>query len=299
MTTSGQRKLRGLWQRTWPCLLAVIFALLALVRDMPPGWGRAVIALPTAILVPGALTLGALMGRRRIDGIAFGFLSALLGVLWLAFASLILFVAHVLITAGSTFGCLLAVCTLLAIAAQLRIFARDRPIKAESENIPASLLAGSESSNVKVLAYNLAAVAGGIALLVGGTYSYMHGSRPEPSDYTWIAWSGPPVTGIISVGPSGTSLPFTIEYHAATSGEYQLAATWGSSTDPHSLAKPVSLQLRPESTMNGRLSIPDPPGGCTYRIVVTLTQLHGAAHRSWSINADVRGRAARANVCAG
>ena len=299
MTTSGHGKLRAVWQRTWPCLLSVFFALLALVRDMPPGWGRAVIALPTAVLVPGALTLGALMGRRRVDPIAFSFLSALLGVLWLAFASLILFVAHVLITAESTFGCLLAICTLLAIAAQLRIFARDRPIQVESENMPASLLDGSESSNVKALAYNLAAVAGGIVLLVGGTYSYIHGSHPEPSDYTWIAWSGPPVTGIISVGPSGTSLPFTIEYHEATSGEYQLAATWGSSTNPHSLAQPVRLRLRAESTMNGRLSIPAPPGGCTYRIVVTLTQLHGAAHRSWSINADVRGRAARANVCAG
>jgi hypothetical protein len=189
--------------------------------------------------------------------------------------------------------------TLLAIVSQLRISAGDPPSQAESEDVPASLLDGSEPSIVKTLAYNLAALAGGIVLLVGGTYSYMHGSHPAPSDYTWIAWSGPQVTGIISVGPAGTSLPFTIEYHEATSGEYQLAATWGSSTDPHSLATPVTLRLRPESTMNGRLAIPAPPGGCTYRVVVTLTRLHGASHLSWFINADVRGRAARANVCAG
>jgi hypothetical protein len=287
------------WQRAWPSLLTVIFAALALVRDMPPGWGRAVVALPIAILVPGALTLGALLGRRRIDAIAFSLLTALLGVLWSAFASLILFVVHVLITAESTFVGLLVICTLLAIAAQLRISVADPPpVQTESENIPASLLDGSESSIGRTLAYNLAAVAGGIALLVGGTYGYMHDSAPEPSDYTWIAWSGPQVTGIISVGSSGTSLPFTIEYHEATAGEYQLAATWGSSTDPHALAKPVRLRLRPESTMNGRLSIPAPPGGCTYRLVLTLTRLQGAAHTSWFINADVRGSAAPANVCA-
>lgn len=289
----------NLWQRTWPCWLVVIFAALALVLKLPGGWGRAVVALPIAILVPGALTLGASRGRRRIDWVAASFLSALLGVLWTAFASLILFVVHVLITAGSTFVCLLVICVLLAIAAQLRISLENLPTQAESEDIPASLMDGSESSVVKTLAYHVAAVAGGILLLVAGTYSYVHGSLPAPADYTWIAWSGPQVTGIISVGPSGTSLPFTIEHHEATSGEYKLAATWGSATQPHSLAKPVTLQLGPEGTLNGRLSIPAPPGGCTYRLVLTLTQLHGVAQKSWFINADVRQREARVNVCAG
>jgi hypothetical protein len=298
MTTGRHKKGVGLWLRTWPCWLVVIFAALSLVRYMPGGWGRAVVALPIAILVPGALTLGAWRGRRRIDWVASGFLSALLGVLWSAFASLILFVAHVLITAGSTFVCLMAICVPLAIAAQLRISTENLPIQAESEDIPVSLLDGSESSVVKTLCYHVAAVAGGILLLVGGTYSYVHGSLPAPADYTWIAWSGPQVTGIISVGASGTSLPFTIEHHEATSGEYKLTATWGSSTQPHALAKPVTLQLAPERTLNGRLSIPAPPGGCTYRLVVTLTQLHGAAQKSWFINADVRQRGARVNGCA-
>ena len=299
MAIRRRKKRRGLWQRTWPCWLVVIFAALALVQDMPAGWGRAVIALPIAILVPGTLTLGALLGGRRIDVVAFSFLSALLGVLWSAFAMLILFLAHVLITAGSTVVCLLAICALLATIAQWRIAYEGQPIQVESEDIPASLLDANESTFLKTLGYNIAAVAGGILLLVGGTYSYMHGSHPEPDDYTWIAWSGSPVTGIISVGPSGTSLPFTIEHHEAASGEYQLTATWGSSTNPHSLAKPVKLQLGPESTMNGRLSIPSPPGGCTYRLVVTLTQLHGVARNSWFINADVGQRGARVNACAG
>ena len=146
-----------------------------------------------------------------------------------------------------------------------------------------SLLDGSESSTVRTFGYHVAALAGGILLLVGGTYSYLQGSLPAPSDYTWIAWSGPQVTGIISVGPSGRSLPFTIEHHEATAGEYKLTATWGSSTHPHSLAKPVTLQLAPEGTLNGWLSIPAPPGGCTYHLVVTLTQLHGSAQKSWFI----------------
>jgi hypothetical protein len=298
--TMGRHERRGsLWQRTWPCWLVVIFAALALVREMPGGWGRAVVALPIAILVPGALTLGAWRGRRRIDWVASGFLSALLGVLWFAFASLILFVAHVLITAGSTFVCLLALCVLLAIAAQLRISTENLPIEDGSEDIPVSLLDGSESSVVKTVGYHAAAVAGGILLLVGGTYSYVHGSLPAPADYTWIAWSGPQLTGVIAVGPAGASLPFTIEHHAATAGEYRLTATWGGPAQPHSLANPVTLQLAPEGTVNGRLSIPAPPGGCTYRLVVTLTQLHGAAQKSWFINADVRQRGARLNVCAG
>jgi hypothetical protein len=299
MTTGRHKNHGSLWQRTWPCWLVVIFAALALVLELPGGWGRAVVALPIAILVPGALTLGAWRGKRRIDWVASSFLSALLGVLWTAFASLILFVLHVLITTGSTFVCLLAICVLLAIAAQLRISTADLSIQAESEDIPVSLLDGSEPGVVKTFGYHFAALAGAILLLVGGTYSYAHGSLPAPAGYTWIAWSGQPVTGIISVGPSGTSLPFTIEHHEATSGEYQLTATWGSPTQPHSLAKPVTLQLAPGGTLNGRLSIPAPPGGCTYRLVVTLTQLHGAARKSWFINADVRQRAARVNVCAG
>jgi hypothetical protein len=298
MTTGRHKKRGSLWQRAWPCWLVVVFAALSLVREMPGGWGRAVVALPIAILVPGALTQGAWRGRRRIDWVAFSFLAALLGVLWTAFASLILFVAHVLITADSTFVCLLAICVLLAIAGQLRISAEDPTIQAESEDIPVSLLDGSEPSVARTFGYHVAAVAGGILLLVGGTYGYTHGSLPAPAGYTWIAWSGPPVTGIISVGPSGTSLPFTVEHHEATSGEYKLTATWGSSTRPHSLAKPVTLHLGPEGTLTGRLSIPAPPGGCTYRLIVTLTQLHGAAKRSWFINADVRQRGARVNICA-
>jgi hypothetical protein len=299
MTTGRHKKNGNLWRRTWPCWLVVIFAALALVREMPGGWGRAVVALPIAILVPGALTQGAWRGRRRIDWVAFSFLSALLGVLWTAFASLILFVAHVLITAGSTFVCLLAICVLLAIAAQVRVFTESVTVQGEPDDIPASLLDGSEPSVGRTLGYHVAAVAGGILLLAGGTYNYAHGSLPAPADYTWIAWSGPQVTGIISVGPSGASLPFTIEHHEATAGEYKLTATWGSSTHPHSLAEPVALQLGPERTLNGRLSVPAPPGGCTYRLVLTLTQLHAAAQKSWFINADVRQRGAQVNVCAG
>ena len=98
----------------------------------PEDGGCTAVALPIAILVPGALTLGAWLGRRRIDWVASSFLSALLGVLWSAFASLILFVAHVLITADSTFVCLLAICVLLAIAGQLRISAENLRIEAES-----------------------------------------------------------------------------------------------------------------------------------------------------------------------
>src|SRR5579862_4155016 len=99
MSRAYQAITTGTWRKFLPSLMLVIFVALALVRTMPGGYGRGAIAIPIAVLVPGALTLMVLVGRRRIDSVAFSVLAALLGVLWSAFASLMLYVAHVLITA--------------------------------------------------------------------------------------------------------------------------------------------------------------------------------------------------------
>lgn len=276
------------WRVAWPCWLLVLFACLAVTRMLPAGEGRAVVAAPILLAVPGALTLGALLAGRNLAGVWFGCLAALLSMIWAAFASLALYVLHMSITAESTYWCLLLICAPLAAMAQVRLI-RGRP------GPPADV--GADRLRVKA-GYSLAAVVAGVALLAGGTYGYLHVPHPVPVGYTWIAWSGAQVQGIIPVGGSGITMPFEIEHQQADTAAFRLTAVWTGADRQHSLARPVTMRIGPDQTMRGALAIPPPPGGCTYRIVVTMTELGQVQPQSWSINADVRHQGQRQNACA-
>src|SRR5271154_4091128 len=189
----------------WPCWLLGLFACLAVTRMLPAGEGRAVAAAPILLSVPGALTLGALLAGRNLAGVWFGSLAALLSMIWAAFASLALYVLHVPITPESTYWGLLLICALLAAVAQVRLIRGRQGQPADVRDVRPRVQAG----------YSLAAVAAGAALLAGGTYGYLHVPHPVPVGYTWIAWSGAQVKGIIPVGGSGITMPFEIEHQQA------------------------------------------------------------------------------------
>jgi hypothetical protein len=307
----------GAWCRTaWPCWLLLIFAGLAAARALPAGPERAVIAAPVLLSVPGALTLGALLPGRWPPGAWSSCLAAVLSMIWAAFASLGLYLLHVLITAENTYVCLLLVCAVLAFAAQCRLILASPGTPAASaqddRETGAGLTAGLKTGLTAGLktglaagpkagltaGYLLAAVAAGAALLAGGTYAYLHAPHPTPSGYTWIAWSGKQVAGVIPVGDSGMTMPFEIDYQQPGTAAFRLTASWTGTGQPHSLATPVSFRINPGKTMHGVLAIPPPPGGCTFRVVVTLTELGQAHPQSWSVNADVRNQARRQNACA-
>jgi hypothetical protein len=302
------RKVWPRWRTAWPCWLLLIFAGLAAARALPAGPERAVIAAPVLLSVPGALTLGALLPGRRPQGAWSGCLAAVLSMIWAAFASLALYLLHVLITAENTYVCLLLICAALAFAAQCRlILASPRTPAASAQDeretgagLTAGLKTGLTAGQKAGLTagYLLAAVAAGAVLLAGGTYAYLHAPHPTPTGYTWIAWSGKQVAGVIPVGASGMTMPFEIDYQQPDTAAFRLTAFWTGTGQPHSLATPVSFRIDPGKTMHGVLAIPPPPGGCTYRVVVTLTELGQAHPQSWSVNADVRNQARRQNACA-
>ncbi|HWG00658.1 MAG TPA: hypothetical protein VG164_02260 [Trebonia sp.] len=305
------------WRAAWPCWLLVLFVVLALARLLPAGYVRAAVAVPLFWTVPGALTFGAAFGKRRIPGLTFGFLAVLLSVIWTAFASLMLYVLGILITELSTYLCLLVVCVLLAAAAQYRL-RRDTSAADQRAARPADLggfdpLEFPDTSPVSGLpaaeadrprgprgaCYVFGALAGGLALLAAGTYTYVHLPHPKAAGYTWLAWSGSQVKGVIPVGAAGTSLPFQIRREEPGTGAFRLTAVWtGSSGKQHPLTKPETVRVGADKTVSGALTIPAPPGGCTYRVVVTLTETGQGHPRTWSVNADVRNAARRQNACA-
>jgi hypothetical protein len=282
------------------------------------------VAAPILLIVPGSLTLQAALGRRwRPQGVNFTCGAALLSVLWSAFASLALYILHVLITAYSTYLCLLAICTVLAIMAQTRLLL-DRPdtghraaSRAEAADLNesnASVMANSSDlwdtqtedvdppSVLTRAAYAVAAVVVGGSLLTGGALAYTHVSHPATTGYTQIAWTGSSITGDITVGSSGAKLPFEIVHQQSDTTVFRLSAAWmGASTEP--LAPPVTLRIGPRKTVHGVLTIPAPPGGCIYHIVVTLAApglIDPLTKRlqTWSINIDVRRSAQLRQVCA-
>jgi hypothetical protein len=299
MITSNRStgRTRALWRAGWPSFALVIFESLAVVRVLPGGYDRTVVAAPIALSVPGALTLGALLGRRRIDGLAFSCYAVLLSILWSAFASIILYVLHVLITGKSIYLCLLLICTALASAATGRLMLGSGKLSGYLAGPPMSAMEPDQQDGWRAAGYAIAASVAGIVLLAGGTYAYLHGPRPTPAGYTWIAWTGPHINDVVEVGPSGTTLPFQLEHQQSTEAVFRLTATWAGTGSSHPLAAPLTIHLGPDSKMNGKLAIPVPPDGCTYRIVVTLTQVGQAHQGAWSINADVRQRAQADSVC--
>jgi hypothetical protein len=130
-----------------------------------------------------------------------------------------------------------------------------------------------------------------VSILAGGLYAYDHYPNPAPPGYTWIAWTGLPINGDVTIGSSGATLPFQVVHHETHTTAFQLSAAWlGSSS--RSLARPLVLSIGPDQTFRGSLFVPSPPDGCTYRVVVILTapsQINPVTKepQTWSINADI------------
>jgi hypothetical protein len=285
----GGRRTRLSWQQAWPSHLLVIFAALGLAPILPAGFARGCLALPILLFVPGALALGALRARRSYDAVGFGALAAVLSMVLLAFAALVLNAAQVAIRATTVYACLLVVCAMLAAVAQrrLRRLGRglDEPAVTDVLVLPAQPVGRRRGSATR---YAVAALAAGGALLVGAVYGYARAPHPAPVGYTWLAWTGPQDKGIISVGPSGLTLPFQIRHEQPVAAKFRLAADWTVGGRQRPIAKPMTVRVGADKTVTGRLAIAQPPGGCAYRVMLSLTELIGAHAQTWTINADVR-----------
>ena len=299
MTTHGAlQRFKSLWLSTWPLWAFLVFAGLVVLRLLPGGYGRTAAAVPVLLMVPGSLTLGAIFGqRRRPRGMVFVCYAALLSAVWSAFASLALYAQGVLITAESTYLCLLTVSAVLAIVGETRLLLA-RPggshRTAHTLEIPDTDLSDTDARKPAPVVnggYCAIAVLAGVSLLAGGLYVFDHQPRPAPVGYTWMAWAAPPVTGDITIGSAGKELHFQILHHQSDTSTFQLSAEWLASPS-RPLAKSLILNIGPNRSFQGALFVPPLPNGCTYRIVVTLTAIRHIdpltkKPQTWSINVDV------------
>ncbi len=288
--------------------MLLVFASLAAVRLLS-GDTRAIVAAPILLIVPGSLTLGAVFSqRRRPQGTAFVCYAALLSAVWSVFASLALYVRNLLITAESTYWCLLIISAVLAIVAEARLLLGGRGRRAAHKpefldsDLPDAEHDDAEASAAKGAGYySIVAVAAGISLLAGGLYVHDHLPHPAPTGYTWMAWTGPPIRGDIAIGSVGKELRFEIVHRQLDTTTFRLTAAWlGTPSRP--LAKPVTLSIGPNKTFRGALLVPPLPDGCTYRIVVALTaarQIDPLTKKpqTWSINADVHDPSKSTKTC--
>lgn len=274
------RLVRNSMHRSWPCWALLAFASSAVVYLFPGGYIRAFLAVPALLIVPGSLTLGALLGsRNRLPDAVFVCFAALLSITWWIFASLILYLLGVLITASSTYWALLVICTFLAAGAQAR---RRRAYPS----------AASRPAATYTRYYSLAAVVAGASLLIAGVFTWDHIHHPAAPGYTWLAWTGPTHPGVINIGPAGRTLPFELVDRQHGAGTFRVQATWQS--PPRPLAKPEIVRLRAGQTLRAAVFVPGLPSACSYRIVITITgvgQIDSLTKRpqSWSVNANVRG----------
>jgi hypothetical protein len=303
---------KRLWLSTWPLWALLAFASLAAARLLPGGYTRAALAAPILLIVPGSLMLRAIASQRHLPhGLIFVCYAVVLSAVWSAFASLALYVNGWLITAESTYWCLLVVSAVLAIVAQTRLLlgrpgrGRRAARKFEAAN-PDESYAEANDLEAPVAArgtgyHSIVAVVAGVGLLVGGLYAYDHSSHPAPTGYTWIAWSGPPIEDDIAIGSNGKKLTFQIVHHQSNTTTFKLSAVWlGSSSK--SLAKPLTFSIGPNQTFQGALFVPALPNGCTYRIVVTLTDVRQIdpltrKPQTWAINADVHDPTKSSRTC--
>jgi hypothetical protein len=308
------RRLKASWAAAWPAWSVAIFASLALARLLPSGYIRAVVAAPILLGVPGSITLAALFGpRSRPRSAAFVCGALLLGCIWSALTSLALYVLGIPITAGTTYLGLLIVCVVGGTIAQTRMWlertGEGRRVAHEpaapdfdypdDDVEPSKSRARRRASGGGVPA--MAAIAFGTCLLVGAVYAYDHLPHPTPAGYTYMAWSGAPITGVLSVGPAGINLPFQVVDRQPGHGSFTLTAAW-LGDPPRSLARPLNITLSTGQVYRAALHVPPLPDGCTYRIVVTLslTPASGGPHstlRSWSIDADVHDPGKSTKTC--
>jgi len=311
-TVGFRPRLRLAWLSVWPVWLLLAFGSLAAVRLVPVLYVRAALAAPILLLVTGSLTLGAIFsGRRRPRGAAFACYAMLVSALWSAFASLALYALGLLITAENTYWALLAVSAALAIVAQTRLML-ERPGRgrrvAATPVIPDPDLSEAETSEAGVPAaarhsgrYAFFAFVAGISLIAGGLYAYEQLPHPAPAGYTYVAWTGPQISGPVKVGASGTALRFQIVHREPVTTTFRVTATWAGSP-PRQLARPVVVSIGPDRTFTGTLVIPPLRDGCTYRIVVALAaagQISPLTHHPqlWSIDADVHDPTKSARAC--
>jgi len=275
------RLVRKSFHRAWPCWALLALAASALVYLIPGGYVRAVLAVPVLLIVPGSLTLGAILGsRNRLPDAVFVCFAALLSITWWVFASLILSGLGILITASSTYWALLLACAFLAAGAQARL-RRAHPA------------AGERPAATYTRYYPMAAVVAGASLLIAGVFTWDHIHHPAAPGYTWLAWTGPPHNGVINIGPAGRTLPFELVDRQHGAGTFRVQAMWQGSP-PRPLAKPETVRVGPGQTLRAAVFVPRVPNACSYRIVVTITgvgQTDALTKRpqSWSVNADVRG----------
>lgn len=301
---------KSLWLSTWPLWALIIFASLAVVRMLPGGYSRALVAAPILLMVPGSLTLGAVFNRfRRPQGTIFVCLALLLSAVWAAFASLLLYIVGRLITADSTYWCLLAISVVLAIVAETRALL-GRPGGSHRTAYEPEVLAPALAETTVMAPvsarrtgwYHMAiAVVAGTSLLAGGLYVYERHPRPAAAGYTWMAWTGPPMKGTIAIGSAGAELGFQIVHRQPDTTAFRLTAAWlGTRSQP--LAKPLTLSMGPNKTFHGTLFIPPLPDGCTYRVVIDLTairQVDPATKKpeTWSLNTDVNDSTKTSKTC--
>jgi hypothetical protein len=301
-----------LWLSTWPLWALLVFVSLAVVRLVPEGYTRTALAAPILLIVPGSLMLGvAFKQHSRPRGIVFVCYAVLLSTVWSAIATLALYIDGVLITAESTYWCLLAISAVLAIMAEVRLLlgrpGRGRraarrleaadPDQSDAEATDLETSTAARGSGY----YSMVAVVAGASLLAGGLYAYDRSPHPAPTGYTWIAWTGSPVEGDLAIGSSGEKLTFQIVHHQSNTTTFKLSAAWlGSHSTP--LAGPLTFSIGPNQTFRGALFVPPPRNGCTYRIVVTLTavqQIDPLTKKApaWSINADVHDPSKSTKMC--
>jgi hypothetical protein len=296
------RRFKILWLSAWPFWALIVFASLAAVHLLPGGYSRAVVAAPILLTVPGSLTLGAVFNqRRRPRGMAFVCYATLLSAVWSVFASLTLYAHGNLITADTTYWCLLIFSAVLAIVAEARLLlgrpGRGRRIAGQPEALDPDLSeAELNDAEVPTAAkgggyYAILAAVASVSLLGGGVYAYNQLPHPAAPGYTWIDWTGRQITGDISVGSAGAKLGFQIVHHEPDTTSFQLSATW-LGTPSRALAKSLTLSIGPNQTFRGALFVPPLPNGCTYRIVVTLSASRQNdpltnKRQTWSINADI------------
>lgn len=307
-----RRDVQAVWISAWPIWMLVGFVGLEAARLLPAGYARAAAAAPILLLVPGSLTLGALFSdRHRPQAAAFVCYAILLSALWSVFVSLALYTLSVRISASSTYRGLLVVSVAVAVAAQARLLL-GRPGKgrraAHKQETPDLDLSDDEVVHLGTSAvvrgkrsYAVLAVVAGASLLAGGSYAYEHLPKPAPTGYTWMAWTGPRVNGNIAIGSAGTELSFQIVHRQSDTTTFRLSAAWAGAP-PRPLAKPLVLTIGPNTIFKGRLFVPPLPDGCTYRLVMALTDVRRISpptHETgtWSINADVHDRIKSSKKC--
>jgi len=294
----------------WPICALVLFSALTAIHALPGGYVRAIAAVPTVLLVPGSLAVGAVFGgRSRPQGILFIGYAIVLSVLLSIFASLALYAAHVPITALSTYFVMLGLSAVLAVVAQARLFTerpavvpqavgRSEPLDRETPNLGDD---PDRAARIRRFA-PIAAIVTGVSLLAGSVYFYDHLPRPSDAGYTQLAWASTREASSITVGPEGDRLYFEIVHRQPRQAWFRLNAVWQGSS-AQALAKPLTLSIGPDKTLQGDLFVPAPPGQCTYRLVITLTEIDQVdpltkQQPTWSINANVRESGKSRSACA-